>query len=138
MGVPFLQSLFSDSAIQAEILVYCAVVIAVFNILNWTVGIYLITGDIKQISPKKIVLNPVIISVFIGLILFLILQKPIVSFAVLGTVWGKVLYKLTDSLRFISNMITPLAMFMIGIKLANIDLNTYLAMGIRCLRRQLN
>ena len=122
MGVPFLQSLFSDSAMQAEVLVYCAVVIAVFNILNWTVGVYFITGDKKQISLKKVLLNPVIISVFIGLLLFLILQKPIVELAVAGTFWHKVLEKLMKSLHYISDMITPLSMFMIGIKLADIDL----------------
>lgn len=121
MGIPFLQSLFTDSAIQAEILVYCAVVIAVFNVLNWTVGVYLITGDEKEISPKKVVLNPVVISVFIGLVLFLIFQKPIVELAAEGSVGSKALYKLMDSLRFISNMITPLSMFMIGIKIANMD-----------------
>lgn len=122
MGVPFLQLLFSDGAMQAEVLVYCAVVIAVFNILNWTVGVYFITGDKKQISLKKVLLNPAIISVFIGLLLFLILQKPIVELAVAGTFWHKVLEKLMKSLHYISDMITPLAMFMIGIKLADIDL----------------
>lgn len=122
MGVPFLQSLFPDSEIQAEVLVYCAVVLAIFNILNWTVGVYFITGDKKQISLKKVLLNPVIISVFVGLLLFLILQKPIVEFAVAGSLWGKVLEKLMKSLHYISDMITPLSMFMVGTKLANIDL----------------
>jgi predicted permease len=34
-----------------------------------------------------------------------------------------------DSLRFISNMITPLSMFMIGIKLANVDFKHLIGNG---------
>ena len=59
MGLPFLQSLFTDAALQAELVVYCAVILAVFNILNWTFGVYILTKDKKEISAKKIILNPV-------------------------------------------------------------------------------
>ena len=43
MGLPFLQSLFTDVSLQAELVIYCAVVLAVFNILNWTFGVYILT-----------------------------------------------------------------------------------------------
>ena len=33
MGLPFLQSLFTDPALQAELIIYCAVVLAVFNMI---------------------------------------------------------------------------------------------------------
>ncbi|MBR4942987.1 MAG: AEC family transporter, partial [Clostridia bacterium] len=62
MGLPFLQSLFTDGALQAELVIYCAVVLAVFNVLNWTFGVYILTGEKKEISFKKVLLNPVILS----------------------------------------------------------------------------
>ncbi len=120
MGLPFLQSLFSDPQMQAEVLIYCAVIIAVFQILNWTLGIYIITGDKKEVSVKKILFNPVIISILIGFLMFIVIKKPLVELAAVGTVTHKILNKLMGSLNFISNMVTPLSMFVIGIRLANI------------------
>ncbi|MBP5467080.1 MAG: AEC family transporter, partial [Clostridia bacterium] len=70
MGFPFLQSLFSgNTELLSEIMIYGAVIIAVFNFLTWTYGAYVMTGDKKQVSGKKIALNPVIISLVIGVIL---------------------------------------------------------------------
>ena len=86
MGLPFLQSLFTDASLQAELVIYCAVILAVFNILNWTFGVYIITGDKKEISLKKVLLNPVIISVVLSLAVFFIMQKPLVEMAAVGTV----------------------------------------------------
>lgn len=126
MGLPFLQSLFTDPSLQAEITIYCAAVLAVFNVLTWTFGVYILTGDRKQISAKKTLLNPVIIAVAISLILFFALQKPLTELAVAGTVWDKILIKLMSSLQFLSNMVTPLSMFVIGIRLANIDVKRLL------------
>lgn len=121
MGLPFLQSLFTNSALQAELVVYCAVVLAVFNILNWTFGVYIITKDKTQITTKKVLLNPVILAVIVSLALFLALQKPLVDFTTAGTVGYKLVTKLMSSLQFLSNMVTPLSMFVIGIRLANIE-----------------
>lgn len=121
MGLPFLQSLFTDASLQAELVIYCAVILAVFNILNWTFGVYIITGDKKEISAKKVLLNPVIIAVVLSLAVFFIIQKPLVEIAAAGTIAYKLLTKLMSKLNFLSNMVTPLAMFVIGVRLANVD-----------------
>ena len=126
MGLPFLQSLFTDATLQAELVVYCAAVLAVFNILNWTFGIYIITGDKKEISAKKVLLNPVIIAVAISLVLFFVVQKPLVELAEVGSVGYKILTKLMNTLNFLSNMVTPLSMFVIGIRLANVSVKQLL------------
>lgn len=138
MGLPFLQSLFTDASLQAELVIYCAVVLAVFNILNWTFGVYILTEDRKEISLKKVLLNPVIISVVFSLILFFTMQKPFVELATEGTAVHKILSKLMSSLNFLSNMVTPLSMFVIGIRLANIDVKqlltdkwAYIAAGVK-------
>ena len=121
MGLPFLQSLFTDASLQAELVIYCAVILAVFNILNWTFGVYIITGDKKEISAKKVLLNPVIIAVVLSLAVFFIMQKPLVEMAAAGTIAYKLLTKMMSTLNFLSNMVTPLAMFVIGVRLANVD-----------------
>ena len=138
MGLPFLQSLFTDASLQAELVIYCAVILAIFNILNWTFGVYILTEDKKEISLKKVLLNPVIISVAFSLILFFTMQKPLVEFTQAGTVGYKIATKLMSSLQFLSNMVTPLSMFVIGIRLANINMKqlltdkwAYVATGVK-------
>lgn len=126
MGFPFLQSLFSGSDLLPEIMIYGAIVVAVFNVLNWTFGVYILTGEKREISLKKILLNPVIIAVFIGVLAFFLLKKPLVDIAAEGTFAHKALNKFMQSLNYISDTVTPLSMTVIGIKLANINLKQLL------------
>ena len=121
MGLPFLQSLFTEASLQAELVIYCAVILAVFNVLCWTFGVYILTGEKKEISVKKVLLNPVIIAVAVSLVLFFTMQKPLVELATEGTVGYKLLTKLMRTLQFLSDMVTPLSMFVIGIRLANVN-----------------
>ncbi len=67
IGLPILETLFPGNN---DILMCAAVFIAVFNILLWTIGIYLLTGDKKYVSVKKAFLNPNSVAFIIGLILF--------------------------------------------------------------------
>lgn len=122
MGIPFLEMLFKDHASYNEVLIYAAVVIAVFNILNWTLGVFIMTGDKKEISLKKIFLNPVIIAIIVGFILFVTLKKPIREIVSAGTFGYKIIDKVMVSIEFFSNMVTPLSMFTIGMKLAKVSL----------------
>ena len=123
MGFPFLQSLFSDnSELLSEIMIYGAVIIAVFNLLTWTFGAYIMTGDKKQVSFKKIALNPVIISLVIGFILFVALPRPIVDLAADGSTLDGVLTKFMQSMNYLAEMVTPCSMIVIGIRLANVNL----------------
>ena len=122
MGLPFLQSLFTEPSLQSELIIYCAVVLAVFNILNWTFGVYILTGERKEISVKKILLNPVIIAVFISLILFVALPNRLVDLMPQNSPLDKVLEKFMASLQYLTNVVTPLSMIVIGIRLANIDM----------------
>lgn len=115
MGLPFLQALFPNGE---EVLIYAATVIIIFNVFNWSLGIFMISGDKKNINIKNCLLNPTIIAVFLGLIIFLIAKQPIVNLAEEGTLLDSVLTKLMKSINFLAEMVTPLAMFVIGVKLA--------------------
>lgn len=123
MGFPFLQSLFSHNVeLLSEIMIYGAVIIAVFNLLTWTFGVYIMTGDKKQVSFKKIALNPVIISLIIGFILFVALPRPIVDLAADGSTLDSIFTKLMQSMNYLADMVTPCSMIVIGIRLANVNL----------------
>ena len=122
MGIPFLQMLFADTPYAGEIIIYAAVVISIFNILNWTVGVYMITKDKTKVSLKKVLLNPTIIAVVIGALFFFIIKQPIAQLAEKGTVLENALSKIMGSLDQVGNMVTPLSMFVIGMRLANVKI----------------
>ena len=124
MGLPFLQTVFGDTGYGGEIIIYAAVVIAIFNLFNWTLGVYLFTGDKKDISLKKIVLNPTIISIVLGAIYFFAVRTPIVDLAEQGSNFQFVLQKILGSVSVIGDMVTPLALTVIGIRLANISIKS--------------
>lgn len=122
MGIPFIKMLFANSPMLGEILIYVAVGIVVFNILNWSFGIFLVTGEKKYVSFKKAFLNPTGISVIIGLIIFLICQRPIATLAVDGSALDKILTAVMDATSAVADMITPLAMTIIGVQFANMKI----------------
>lgn len=91
--------------------------VAVFNVLTWTYGVVLMTGERKQLSVKKAVLNPGVIGVVIGLALYL-LQISIPT-------------TLLTPMQYISNLNTPLPMLIVGYQLSQVDLRRTLHSG-RC------
>jgi len=121
MGLPFLNALFGEG--NSEILIYAAVVIGVFNLITWSFGVYIMTGDRKMMSPKKALLNPTTIGTLLGLVLFLILKKPFVTLAT-GTAVEGFITKVVGAFNVIGDLVTPLSMILIGCKLANIKLKT--------------
>lgn len=102
MSLPLQQAL-----LGADGVLFCATYIATFNILIWSYGTMLISGDKKFITPKKLILNPGLIGVAIGLILF-ITQLP------LPTV-------IDQPISYLAALNTPLPMIIIGFHLANSD-----------------
>ncbi len=120
MGIPFLQTLFFNSSLLGEMLIYSAVINAVFHVLSWTLGVYLISGDKAQISPKKVFLNPVIIATILGFILFIALKKPLVNVFENGSTLQSIISKIMSSFDMFALSITPLSMTVIGIKIAGL------------------
>ncbi len=122
MGLPMIQSLFSGTNELGEAIIYCAVVIAVFNVLSWTLGVYVLTKDTKNISVKKVILNPTIISVVLGLIIFVIAKVPLVDLCAQGSNGDIIITKIMNSIDLLGNAVTPLAMIVIGVNLAKANI----------------
>ena len=80
--------------------------IAVFNLLTWTFGLVLMSGKTSEISIKKVLINPGIIGIIIGLIIFLTPFKlPVI---------------ISSPVQHLANLNTPLPMMVIGFYLAEI------------------
>lgn len=102
MGFPLVEAVLGQEA-----LVYTAIVVAVFNISAFTYGGVMMGGR-EALSPKKLLLNPGVVGVAVGLPLFLgrvVLPTPV-----------------ANALGHMSNLNTPLAMLIIGAQMARADL----------------
>lgn len=87
---------------------YGAMFVAVFNIILWTYGALLASGDRKSISLKRILLNPTIISVCVSVILYA-LEIRLPTF-------------LSGAVTGLGNLNTPLPMIIIGYNLSTFSL----------------
>lgn len=121
IGIPFLKSLFDGTPYQGEALIYGAIVIAVFNVITWTVGIYMMTGDKSQISVRKGLLNPTVICTALGIALFLILKTPVVELAEQGSNLDSFLTKVMGVCNYLAESVTPISMIVVGIRLSEIS-----------------
>lgn len=95
MSLPMQQALLGSDGVF-----FGAVYIVVFNVVMWTFGVWLSSGSGKNISAKKILLNPCIIGMAVGLLIFL-LSVPMPEI-------------ITKPIGFIANLNTPLPMMVVG------------------------
>ncbi len=109
MGLPVMKALFPE---HPEILMYTTMVIVAFNLICWTVGIFVITGDKKNIGLKRIFLNPPTVAAFIGIIVFFI--KGFVAIP------EDLMINIERFTGYLGDMTLPLSMMVLGVRLADI------------------
>lgn len=103
---------------------YGSIFVAVFNVIVWSYGLVMMSGDKKQLSIRKIAFNPGIAGVLIALILFVLrIHLP---------------YIIIQPVEYLAALNTPLPMLIIGFYLSQADLKkaftdagAYLAMAVR-------
>ncbi|WP_102400560.1 AEC family transporter [Haloimpatiens massiliensis] len=101
MGYPVLQSIYGNIGI-----LYASVFNIPFTIFSWTFGVMLFTKDKESRSLKKVMTNPGIIAVIIGVVIFL--------FSI------KLPYALMNTLNLVGSITTPVSMILIGSMLAEV------------------
>lgn len=106
-GVPVLSALLPE---YPEVLAYSAVFAVTMNLVGWTVGMFVLSGDKSYIKAKKIFLNPTIIIMAVAIPLFLT-----------GT---KLPSALMDGVNFFAKSATVLAMLILGMRFGSADLKT--------------
>ena len=65
IGIPLVQMTLGEEAVF-----YISSFVALLNILQWTYGVFILTGDRNMFSFQKLRTNPVILSFLVGLLLF--------------------------------------------------------------------
>ena len=105
-GIPIIEALLPEAA--ADLVIFTTVYALVMNILGWTVGSTIISGDSKYTSLKKILVNPATIGTLSA---FLIFVLPI-----------SLPTQLMSMIIIIGRMTTPISMFIMGMRLATANL----------------
>lgn len=103
-GVPVLQFLFPDAH---EAIAYSAVFIVTLNLMGWTVGSYLLTGDKRHVSLRRALVNPQTVTLVISLPLF---------FA--GVSAGDLPDTINTIIGYLADMTAPLCMIILGMRFA--------------------
>lgn len=108
LGIPLAVAVFGGDSPVMTVLVILNIIT---NVLMYTLGIYLVSGDKSKISLKKAFLNPVLIAFIVGIILNLLKINTYIPEVV------------TFSSHF-SGLVTPLSMTILGMKMADIELSS--------------
>jgi len=103
LGYPLCYGLFGDVGI-----LYASVYVAMQNIFQWTIGVHFFNSEKFKISDLKNLLNPGLIAIFIGMIMFF-----------LGLKTPPMLLRVIKGVGSIS---IPLSLMMIGATLGNFKL----------------
>ena len=113
VALPLAQALI-DTPTFHEGALYAAVFLAVFNTFIWTWGLVNMSGEKKNMSWRKIVFNPGIVGVVVGLFIF---TTPLYING--GIVFPSII---SEALTSISALNLPLPMLMVGYYLGKADL----------------
>ncbi len=98
------------AVLGSEGVFYCSGVVMAFNVVSFTHGVMMMDTKSKKFDPKKLVLNPGVIGVAIGLPLYLLnIDLPEI---------------ISAPVRYLDSMQTPVAMIIFGTYLANSDFAT--------------
>ncbi len=105
IGIPLVKAVLGD-----EYVFYVALANTIATFAIWTYGVWLISDDRTNIAPKKVLTNPAIIGVCIGLVFFF-LSLPVPDL-------------LGDIIDDVAGMNLGLVMIVLGAYLAECDLKT--------------
>ena len=102
--MPVLQFLFPDAH---DAIAYSAVFIVSLNLMGWTVGSYMLTGDKRHVSLKRALVNPQTVTLVISLPLF---------FA--GVSESDLPETVNTIIGYLADMTAPLCMIILGMRFA--------------------
>lgn len=122
MGIPLVMAIMGPQGVF-----YISTFVALLNVLQWTYGVFVITGSKDVIKPKKVITNPFVIAFVFGLSLY-----------GLNAYGFQVPEIVNQQLQIVSKMLGPIAMIIIGTYLAKVDFKTiykekiiYASIGLR-------
>ena len=113
IGIPLARAVFGE---DSRVMAYLIILNIITNVLMFTLGVYLISGDKNTINVKKAVFNPVLIAFVVGIILNL------------SGISATIPEMQTYATHF-SGIVTPLSMVILGMKLAGVEMSRLLTSG---------
>lgn len=105
MGIPIATAILGN-----ENVFYISAFVALLNILQWTYGVVVMTDSKDYIKIDKLIKNPILIAMTIGLSIFFF-QIPMPEVA-------------TKTISYLANLNAPIAMIILGVYLAQTDLKS--------------
>ena len=106
-GLPIIRALLPD---HPEVACFSAVFMISMNLFVFTMAIYCLTGDAKYVTLKQAIVNPSSIAFIVAMALYV----------AHGSEWLPSM--LVSYFSAIGSMTTPLCMFILGIRLATVEL----------------
>lgn len=101
IGIPLINEVLGTDAV-----IYAAGMIAVLNVLQWTYGQWILSGDRRTVSVKSVLGNPLLISFLLGLAIF-VAQVHLPNL-------------IMKALSGLNGMNAPVAMIILGVYLSEI------------------
>ncbi len=99
MGIPLMSALFGDEGVF-----YLTAFITVFNLVVWTHGVIIISGEKNMKEVVKVFYSPTMIAIVLGILTFFLkIKLPAVP---------------TQALNFIKDINTPMAMIVSGVTIS--------------------
>ena len=106
IGLPLAAAVFSGNPNLYMVVVLINIIT---NVMMYTLGIYLVSGDKKLMSWKKAALNPVLIGFIVGVILNL-----------LGLKDNTDLKPVTNFIGHLNGLVVPISMMILGMKMGGV------------------
>ncbi len=117
MGIPVISDVFGEA-----FTIYATIYVVWFNIFAFSLGRLIYTDDKKYMSIKQAMINPAVIPIFIGLVIYLTgVGGWIRSTIDAGNIGGRILGVLYNVMTVLKNSVAPASMVVIGVRLADID-----------------
>ncbi|MGL5150707.1 MAG: AEC family transporter [Clostridium sp.] len=103
MGFPIIESIYG-----AEGVVYASIFNMFFSLFLWTYGYMLYTNGLSKNEAKKVLVNPGVVAVYIGIIMLMLnVQLPVPIYS---------------SVKMVGSMTTPISMLIVGSILAKVNI----------------
>ena len=113
LGLPLAAAVFGASS---QVMAFLVVMNTACNLLMYTLGAYLVSGDKHQMDFKKAVFNPVLIAFILGIVLNL-----------LGV--GDKVPEISSYCLNLKNIVAPISMTILGMKLGGIEFTKLFTSG---------
>ena len=114
IGLPLLQALMPD---YPQMQTFASMFFLSLNVIMWSLASWIMTRDKRYVSLRKALINPAVIAVVVGLVLF----------------FGRI--RLTGSLggmvELMGRMATPMCMLILGMRLALVPIKPMFTSGIQ-------